>query len=109
MSDRRSNSVKKTHEEWCSEMNRLRFDFKMPRNFGAFPDPLAKERRWVVYATAVLPDWLILYCTNTGAQGVIKDPAPDEWVWSFGCEIYPKRWLDNARVTLMKEGVATNL
>jgi len=86
-------------EAWLRKLNS-----KSYLNAGTFPDPRAKERRWVCFSTAIDPVWLMLYCKVTGAEGVVKDPTREEWGWASDCPSNPKPWPVASRVTLMKEG-----
>lgn len=82
----------------------IRLNSKTRLNAGTFPDPRAGERRWFCFSTAIAQVWLMLYCENTGAQGVVKDPTSEEWSWAFDCPSNPKFWWENERVTVMQEG-----
>lgn len=73
-------------------------------NDGTFPDPRSSERIWFCYSTSLCESWLMLECRKTGAQGVVKLSTPEEWSWAYTCPSNPRRWVDNARVTLMHEG-----
>lgn len=76
-----------------------------PMNYGTFPDPKPETREWWCFSTCLCPPWLMLFCEKTGSEGVVKDPTSEEWSWAFDCPSNPKRWTDNSRVTVMKEGL----
>lgn len=73
-------------------------------NSGTFPDPRQDEREWWGYSTCLCPPWLMLFCNNTGAEGVVKECSRDEWAAAYHWPSTPQRWTDNSRVTVMKEG-----
>ncbi len=95
---------KATEEIFTSLRAAVIANSKTPLNFGTFPDPHANERRWIAFSTALAEGWIMLHCTFTGAQGVIKDPSTDEWARAFDAPSSPYHWSDNVRVTLMQEG-----
>lgn len=79
------------------------------RALGQHPEAPAADREWWVVSTALADGFLMLSCSKTGANGIVRDPTKEEWSEAFSAPSNPYQWAGgDDRVEVTTHGPETS-
>lgn len=50
------------------------------------------NHEWLVYSTAIVQGWLLLFCARCGIEGRVKDSSIEEWKEAFYAPSHHYPW-----------------